>query len=178
MVRLIRDEIVCQRAVGLSQGYGIPQLGIIVLSSTSYHSLPSRDLFPFSTPFFAESLFAWLDLACCFQGDSWGDAELAICDSVHVSDAGRPCNLAHLVRTILYRWHVKNFLSNFPDIHFHLFLPPAARICTRLPKIHSIPFSRLEPQLDYLFFELGLGFTSSGFTGCNMTLLTICCVFL
>ena len=128
--------------------------------------------FPFSTPFFAESLFTWLDLACCFQGDSWGDAELAICDSVHVSDAGRPCNLAHLVRTILHRWHVKNFLCPISSTSI------STCFCTRLPKIHSIPLSRLEPQLDYLFFELGLGFTSSGFTGCNMTLLPICGVFL
>ena len=110
MVHLIRDEIVCRRAVGLSQGYGIPQLGIIVLSSTSYHSLPSRDLFPFSTPFFAESLFAWLDLACCFQGDLGEMLNWPICDSIHAGDAGRPCNLAHSVRTILHRWRVKNFL--------------------------------------------------------------------
>lgn len=30
------------------------------------------------------------------------------------------------------------------------------------------------PTLFYLFFAPGLGFTSSGFTPCNMTLLTVC----
>jgi hypothetical protein len=105
-----------------------------VLSSTSYHSLPSRDMFLslHSSPNHSSH---GLIRPTVSRGE---DAELAICSSVHASK--KQVGLAILptwVRTILRPRHVKVCVQ-FLRHHFHLFLPPAARICTRFPKI--IPF--------------------------------------
>jgi hypothetical protein len=80
MAHFIRDEIACQRAVGLSQRYSIPQLGIIVLSSASYHNLPSRNRFPslHSPPNRSSRGLIRPAISRVTQGE---DVELAICSS-------------------------------------------------------------------------------------------------
>ena len=178
MVRFIRDEIVCRRGVGLSQGYSIPQLGIIVLSNTSYHSLPSPDMFPsfHSSPNHSSHGLIRPAVSRVTRGE---DAELVICSSVHVGESRSALQSCSLGEDYPASSACQEVFWPISSTSFSLLiLPPAAKNLCSIPSTIPFPCLCLEPQLDYLFFELGLGFTSSGFTGCNMTLLTICCVFL
>jgi hypothetical protein len=80
------------------------------------------------------------------------------------------CILRSQHTTCLLRtnFHLPN-LSSIPSFG------PRISPCCR--KIIWFSVSLLPSPLNYLFFEFGLGFTSSGFTGCNMTLFGSCCVF-
>src|SRR5277367_5969047 len=75
-----------EELLDLAKDISIPQLGIIVLSSTSYHSLPSQDMFPslYSSPNHSSHGLIRPAVSRVTQGE---DAELAICSSVHVSES-------------------------------------------------------------------------------------------